>query len=69
MFRDYISRAPMVQSGYRGPMWLARAIARRLRKFLAPFPGKNENNRPKSGFLRDVLGIFYFFLGKSFLFT
>ncbi|MDR3164567.1 MAG: class I SAM-dependent methyltransferase [Synergistaceae bacterium] len=41
MFRNYMSRAPLIQNGYRGPMWLARVIVRRLRKPLVPFRGKN----------------------------
>jgi 2-polyprenyl-3-methyl-5-hydroxy-6-metoxy-1,4-benzoquinol methylase len=40
MFKDYMSRAPLVQNGYRGPMWLARMIVRRLRKLLVPLLGK-----------------------------
>jgi hypothetical protein len=35
MFKDYMSRAPLIQNGYRGPMWLAHVIVRRLRRLLA----------------------------------
>jgi hypothetical protein len=40
VFKDYMSRAPLIQSGYRSPMWLAHLIVRRLRKLLAPLRGK-----------------------------
>ncbi|MDR1581248.1 MAG: class I SAM-dependent methyltransferase [Synergistaceae bacterium] len=38
--KDYMSSAPLLQNGYRGPMWLAHVIVRRLRKLLAPFREK-----------------------------